>query len=62
MLPEPSVAPIIALRSVIHVMTYSINLDREMRLGAVEVQHVWTNRMLTTKHWHSWLAPTQAAP
>jgi hypothetical protein len=46
MFPEPSAAPIIALRSVVHVMTYSINLDREMRVGAVEIEHVRTDRML----------------
>ena len=59
---KPSVAADIALRPIAHVVTYPIDLDREARFRAIEIEHIWPDRMLTTKHWLSRRALTQSAP
>jgi hypothetical protein len=59
---KPRVAANIALGTVAHVMACTVDLDREPRLRAIEIKHVWADRMLTTKYGLSWRAHTQAIP
>jgi hypothetical protein len=47
---EPRVATNIALWTVAHVMACTIDLDREPRLRAIEIEHVWADRMLPAEH------------
>jgi hypothetical protein len=46
---EPGVAALIALRPITHVIAYPVDLNREAGFGAIEVEHVRPNRMLTSK-------------
>ena len=55
---KPGVATNISLRSIAHVMACTIDLDREPRFRAIEIEHEWADRMLTTKHGLSWHART----
>jgi hypothetical protein len=50
------------LRPIAHVMPDSVDLDREPRLGAIEIQHVEADRMLAVKDRRSWDARPQPAP
>jgi hypothetical protein len=49
-LGKPSIAATVSLRSITHVMTYSVYLDRETRVGAIEVENIRADRMLTAKY------------
>ncbi len=46
---EPGIAPLIPLRMFAQVVAYSINLNGKLRLGAIEIEHIRANRMLTAK-------------
>jgi len=62
MLLEPIIAPQITQWSVAHVMTSTIDFDRETRFGAVEIENVRPERMLAAKHRLASRACSQAAP
>jgi hypothetical protein len=62
MLFEPGVELFAASRPVAHVVVHAINLDRESRLCAVKVDHVGSDRMLTTEHWLSRRTLAQSIP
>src|SRR5580704_6580362 len=59
---EPSVALFVMLRPIAHVVAYAIDLDGEMRFRAIEVEHVWSDRMLATEDWLAGEACAQAIP
>ncbi len=59
---EPSVTPLVTLGSIGHVVAYAVNLDREIRFRAVEIEHIWPDRVLTTKNRLSRHALTQLIP
>jgi hypothetical protein len=46
---EPFVAALIALRAVLRIVADTVDLDGESRLGAIEVEHVGSDRMLPSK-------------
>jgi hypothetical protein len=46
---EPCVAAKIALGLVADIVAHTVDLDREPRLRAMEIQHVRTDRMLAAK-------------
>jgi hypothetical protein len=60
--PQPLIATNIAPRSIAHVVTRAIKLDRQTRLRTIEIQNVRTDWMLASKHRLSQLATAQAAP
>jgi hypothetical protein len=47
--PEPRGADIIALRPVAKIMRSTIDLNRKFRGRAVEVEDIWTDRVLPAK-------------
>ena len=47
---EPGVTSLITLGSITHVVAYAVNLDCEIRFRAVEVEHVWSDRMLPAEY------------
>jgi hypothetical protein len=51
---EPSVTPLVALRSISHVVTHAVNPDCEIGFRAVEVEHVWPDRMLPAEYRLTW--------
>src|SRR5580692_9122544 len=51
---EPSVALFVVLRPIAHVVADAIDLDGEVCLWAIEVEHVRSDRMLTTEDWLTW--------
>ncbi len=59
---EPGVASFIALGPIAHVVTCSVDFDRKPRLGTIEIEYVWSNRMLATEHRLSCRALAQSAP
>jgi hypothetical protein len=59
---KPSIAAGVALRPIAHVVTDSINLDREPRLRSKEIEHIWPDWMLATKHRLSRHALAQSIP
>jgi hypothetical protein len=54
---KPSIAAVIALRPVAHVMTRAVNLDGEPRFRAIEIKYVWSDWMLTAEARFAWRAP-----
>ena len=55
---EARIAAFVVLRSITHAVAYSINLDREMCFGAIEIEHVWTDWVLAAEDRLSWKACT----
>src|SRR5580704_6999364 len=51
---EPSVALFVMLRPIAHVVAYAVDLDGEVCLWTIEVEHVRSDRMLTTEDWLTW--------
>jgi hypothetical protein len=51
---EPSVTPLVTLRSITHVVAYAVNLDCEICFCAVEVEDVWPDRMLPAEYRLAW--------
>ena len=41
---EPRVAARVALRAITQVVTYAVDLDRQPRLRAIEIEHIGSNR------------------
>ena len=62
LLRQPSITTFIPLWPTAHVMDHSINLDREFRLRTIEVEHVRSDRMLTTEGRPSGCAFAQSNP
>jgi hypothetical protein len=54
-----SIASNVAGRLVAHIVALSIDFDRQLGLGAIEIQNVGTKRVLASK---PWLAITQPNP
>ena len=50
---KPSVATNISLWSITHVMTRTVDLDRETCFCAVKIKYEWLDGMLTSEHWLS---------
>ena len=48
-LPQPCVSSRIALRPISQVMAHPIDLDGQARLGAIEVEHIRAERVLTAE-------------
>jgi hypothetical protein len=59
---EPGVALLIALRPVAHVMTYAVELNRQPRGGAIEIEDVRADWMLPAKDRLTWFTSSQSAP
>jgi len=59
---EPGVTPFISLWAIRHIMTYSVNLNREIRFRAIKVEHVGSNRMLATEDRFSGQTCSKAVP
>src|SRR5580700_10566569 len=51
---EPSVTLFVVLRPIAHVVAYAVDLDGEMCLWAIEVEHVRSDRMLAAENWLTW--------
>jgi len=51
---EPGVAAFISLRPIIHVVDYSVDLDAKICFGAIKIEYVWADRMLTAEDRLSW--------
>ena len=49
LLPQPGIALRIALRPITHVVNDAIDFNRDLGLGAVEVENVGSDRMLAAK-------------
>jgi len=47
---QPSIAAFVVSRSVAHAVAYSVNLDREVCLRAIEIENVRTDWMLAAEH------------
>jgi len=59
---KPFVAVDVALRSVTHLMSNSISLDRKTRLCTIEIEHIRPNGMLSPKNRPTRHARTQKPP
>jgi len=53
---QPFIALVIPNLPLLAVMRSAINLDAELGRGAIEIQHIFTNRMLAPEFDASWLA------
>src|SRR5436305_9748184 len=47
---EPRIATNVALRAIAHVVTRPVNLERETCFRAIEVEYVWSDRMLAAEY------------
>ena len=59
---KPGIATNISLRSIAHVMARTVDLNRETRSRAIEIEHIRADRMLTTEYGLSRRTCTQAIP
>jgi hypothetical protein len=59
---EPSIAAFVVLRSIAQIVADPVDLNREMGLSTVEVEHVGTDWMLAAKDGLAWKTSTQTAP
>jgi hypothetical protein len=50
MLLEPSVATLVALRPIAHIVAYAVDFDRESRSRTIKIEHKATDRMLSPKY------------
>ncbi len=60
--PQPFVATKVALRPIAHVMADPVHLDGKPSLGALEIDHIGSQRMLTAKDRRPGRARPQPAP
>ena len=59
---KPCVAPLVALRAILNVVTHSVDLDRQARFRAVEVEYIGADRMLAAERRNSSCSRPQPAP
>jgi len=59
---EPAVSPQIALGSVAHIVSDSVDLDGKPRLGAIEIEYTGSDRVLAAKSRQVRRSRAQAAP
>ena len=59
---KPSVPARVALRPVFHLVAHPVDFDRKARLGAIKVEHIGPDRMLTPEGRHAGLTRAQPAP
>jgi hypothetical protein len=59
---EPEIAALIPSRAISHIMAYPINLNRQIRFRAIELEHVGSHRMLAPEYRLSRDASTQSVP
>jgi len=59
---QPGIALRVTSRPVAHIVARAVDFDREPRFGAIEVEHVRTDRMLPPKDGTAGSALAQANP